>query len=66
MTVIGKRPVTAGLIDVLVEEVVDDIEAGKDAGVLATVAGVIEVTFETIERLLSIDCGSPKTIVVVV
>jgi hypothetical protein len=66
LTVTRKSPVTAGLAEELVEDMIESGEAKEDPKVLVAVDRAILVALETIDRLLSMDSGLPKTTVVVV
>jgi hypothetical protein len=65
LTAIRNRPVTTGIVGV----VADDVAVTKTTEEVVVVGALEEaadVIFETIERLLSIEWGSPNTTVVVV
>lgn len=61
-----KSPVTAGFAGDVVEDVGSCIEVKDDEKVLVAVDEAALVKFDTIDKLLSMDAGLPKTTVVVV
>jgi hypothetical protein len=61
-----KSPVTTGLAGEVVEDVDGDIDVKGDEIVLVAVDDGTLVKFDTIDKLLSMDSGLPKTTVVVV
>lgn len=61
-----KSPVTTGLAGEGVEDVDGGIEVKDDGRALVAVAEGMLVKFDTIDKLLSMDSGLPKTTVVVV
>ena len=61
-----KSPVTTGLAGEVAEDVDGGIEVKDDGRALVAVAEGMLVKFDTIDKLLSMDSGLPKTTVVVV